>query len=111
MKSIDCILGKKVEVEDKATGNTDAFIEWSDNFIFCEFQSLSYKEFYQAQSSGFKPEMNLKISSWDYENQEYVRYENEVYTILKTYVIADNPDSMLLTLVRGIKDVYTKECD
>lgn len=109
--TIDCFLGRKIEVEDERTGNTDAFVEWSKNMIFCEFQSLSYKEFYQSQSTGFKPEMNLKISTWDYEGQEYVMYENETYTILKTYVIADDPDSMLLTLVRGIKDVYSKECN
>lgn len=104
MKSIDCILGKEIESEDEA-GNLTSSINWSKDLTFCEFQSVSYKEFYQAQSTGFKPEMNLKVSSWDYSNEEYVRYEDEDYTIIKTYQIRDNPDEILLTCARGIRNV------
>lgn len=104
MKSIDCVLGKKIESEDDA-GNLTSSIDWSKDLTFCEFQSISYKEFYQAQSTGFKPEMNLKVSSWDYSNEEYVRYEDEDYTIIKTYQIRDNPDEILLTCARGIRNV------
>lgn len=104
MKSIDCILGKKIESED-AAGNLTSSIDWSKDLTFCEFQSISYKEFYQAQATGFKPEMNLKVSSWDYSNEEYIRYEDEDYTIIKTYQIRDNPDEILLTCARGIRNV------
>lgn len=104
MKSIDCILGKKIESED-AAGNLTSSISWSKDLTFCEFQSISYKEFYQAQATGFKPEMNLKVSTWDYSNEEYIRYENEDYTIIKTYQIRDNPDEILLTCARGIRNV------
>ncbi len=104
MKSIDCVLGKKIESEDEA-GNLTSSIDWSRDLTFCEFQSISYKEFYQAQSTGFKPEMNLKVSSWDYSNEEYIRYEDEDYTIIKTYQIRDNPDEILLTCARGIRNV------
>lgn len=104
MKSIDCTLGKEIESEDEA-GNLTSSINWSKDLTFCEFQSISYKEFYQAQSTGFKPEMNLKVSSWDYSNEEYVRYEDEDYTIIKTYQIRDNPDEILLTCARGIRNV------
>ena len=104
MKSIDCILGKEIESEDEA-GNLTSSVNWSKDLTFCEFQSISYKEFYQAQSTGFKPEMNLKVSSWDYSNEEYVRYEDEDYTIIKTYQIRDNPDEILLTCARGIRNV------
>lgn len=105
MKSIDCVLGKLINHHDEETGNDESYIEWSCDITFCEFQSISYKEFYQAQATGFKPEMNLKISSWDYNNEEYVIYEDEKYTIIKTYVIADDPDSILLTLTKGIENV------
>ena len=104
MKSIECILGKKIESEDVA-GNLTSSISWSKDLTFCEFQSISYKEFYQAQATGFKPEMNLKVSTWDYSNEEYIRYENEDYTIIKTYQIRDNPDEILLTCARGIRNV------
>ena len=105
MKSIDCYLGRKIEKTNEETGNAIVEINWDDNPTFCEFQSLSYKEFYQAQSSGFKPEMNLKLSSWDYDGQEYISYEGQEYTVLKTYIVSDNPDRILITCVRGIKDV------
>lgn len=105
MRSIDCFLGKKIEVTDSQTGNDETHIKWSEDCIFCQFESISYKEFYQAQTSDFKPEMNLRISSFDYKNEEYVRYEDEDYTIMKTYMIKDNPDEILLTCTRGIRDV------
>ena len=104
MKSIDCILGRKIEGEDDA-GNLTSSIDWAEELTFCEFQSISYKEFYQAQATGFKPEMNLKISSWDYANEEYVRYEDEDYTIIKVYLIKAIPDEILLTCMRGIRNV------
>ena len=105
MKSIDCYLGKRIEEIDEKTGNTISHIKWNSIPTFCEFQSLSYKEFYQSQSAGFKPEMNLKLSTWDYADEEYIRYENIEYTVLKTYIISDNQDKILITLVKGIKDV------
>lgn len=105
MKSIDCILGRKIEKADEETGNDVTKIIWDDSYTFCEFQSISNREFYQAQSTGLKPEMTLKLSSFDYQNESYVKYENDVYTVLKTNLIRDNPDEILLTLTRGIKDV------
>lgn len=105
MKSIDCVLGRKVESIDEETGNDTTTIQWDDHYTFCEFQSISNREFYQAQSTGLKPEMTLKLSSFDYQNESYVKYEDEVYTVLKTNLIKDNTDEILLTLTRGIKDV------
>ena len=49
--------------------------------------------------------MTLKLSLFDYQNESYVKYEDEVYTVLKTNLIKDNTDEILLTLTRGIKDV------
>ena len=91
--------------EYKETGNDTTTIQWDDHYTFCEFQSISNREFYQAQSTGLKPEMTLKLSLFDYQNESYVKYEDEVYTVLKTNLIKDNTDEILLTLTRGIKDV------
>lgn len=105
MYSIDCFLGSSVQVKNEETGSLIEDIVFDKEPIFCSFQSISYKEFYQAQTSGFKPELILKISTFDYSKQSYVKYEDENYTILKTYVIQDNIDEMLLTLVKGIFNV------
>lgn len=107
MLSIDCFLGRDVQSTDASTGNIFIDITWLEYPIYCEYRSISYKEFYQAQQTGFKPELTLKLSAFDYAGEEFVRYENVEYTVLKTYHIADDPDFILLTLVKGInREIY-----
>lgn len=103
MQSIDCYLGRYKQYTDDLTGNVQDDIIWSDYPVFCEYRSISYKEFYQAQSAGFKPELTLKLSVFDYDGQEFIEYDGEKYTVLKDYHIADDPDTVLVTLVKGIK--------
>lgn len=107
MMLVDCYLGKKITSSDEKTGNVIEEIKWSKDPIYCEYRSISNKEFYQAQSTGYKPEMTLKISSFDYLGEAYVKYDDVEYTILKINHLYDNPDEILLTLVKGIKNGST----
>lgn len=70
--------------------------------VFCDEKSIKASEFYQAQAVGMKPEVTLEIMLVDYEKEKYVIYENEEYTILRTY--KKSPEKIELTLVRGINN-------
>ena len=68
--------------------------------VFCNEKSVRYSEFYQAQAVGMKPEIILEIMAIDYEKEKYVMYEEEKYTVLKTY--KKSSEKIELTLIRGV---------
>ena len=51
-------------------------------------------EFYQANKAGLKPSLVVEIRSFEYENQEFAKFEGKQYRILKTHPI----DSEILEL-------------
>lgn len=74
---------KKTEEIDKYG---EAILEPVDRQIFAEVKSVGMKEFYQAQSLGFKPEIVFEIADYlDYNREAEVIYEDYVYKILRTY--------------------------
>lgn len=40
-------------------------------------------EFYQAARSGLKPELTFEINDFEFNNEEYVRYNGKEYTIIR----------------------------
>lgn len=53
--------------------------------IFGKRKSIKQSEFYQAQATGFKPELAFEIYSFEYNDEKYVRYNNKEYKVLRTY--------------------------
>ncbi|HSQ88095.1 phage head closure protein [Romboutsia sp.] len=53
--------------------------------IFGTRKSIKQSEFYQAQSTGLKPELSFEINSFEYNDEKYARYNNKEYNILRTY--------------------------
>ena len=54
--------------------------------VLCRFHSIGMKEFYQANSSDFHPELKLTLTDYmDYENETLAEYEGQLYRILRTY--------------------------
>ena len=51
--------------------------------VFAEKKSVKRTEFYQAQSSGYKPE--IASDSIDYDGQSEIEYEWITYKVLRTY--------------------------
>lgn len=56
--------------------------------IFAKRKSIKQSEFYQAQASGFKPEISFEINSFEYNNETRVRYNNKEYKVLRTYQVS-----------------------
>lgn len=40
-------------------------------------------EFYQGARVGLKPELTFEINAFEYNNEEYVRYDGKIYTIIR----------------------------
>lgn len=61
------------------------------------------KEFYEANEQGHKPSLRLRISNFNYENQQELIYMEKTYTIIRTQEI--NADELILVCERKVKNV------
>lgn len=57
-------------------------------------KDISQREFYQAQNTDLQPEIKFKILLNEYKNEEYFRYKNVRYKIIRTY----SPDDEFIEL-------------
>lgn len=95
-----CYLGVLKEFTNEV-GDTIESITYDDE-IYCNEKSIKASEFYQAQAVGMKPEVTLEIMLADYNKEKYVKYEEEEYTVLRTYKTSS--ERISLTLVRGVNN-------
>lgn len=69
---------------------------------YASLNSVKQSEFYQAQASGFKPEMSLILRNFEYNGEELAEIGKVQYKILRTY--DKNDGTIELTLVRGVNN-------
>lgn len=70
--------------------------------VYASLNSVRQSEFYQAQATGFNPEISLTIRKFEYKGEELARVNEEEYKILRTY--DKNDGTIELTLVRGVNN-------
>lgn len=58
--------------------------------VFCEVDSITQSEFYQAANTELNPEYKFTIFFGDYDNQPLVEYNGVRYAIYRTYRAGDN---------------------
>ena len=58
--------------------------------VFCEVDSITQSEFYQAANTELNPEYKFTIFFGDYSNQPLVKYNGVRYAIYRTYRADDN---------------------
>lgn len=68
--------------------------------IYCNKKSIRQSEFYQAQAVGLKPTIVIEMMLCDYEGQEYVKFNDEEYSVLRTY--ETSKERVELTLTKGV---------
>lgn len=93
-------LGKAAESVNDIGDYIEAIIY--DNEVYCNEKSIKASEFYQAQSVGMKPEVNIELMIADYSKEKYVKYDEEEYTVLRTY--KTSKERIELTLIRGVNN-------
>lgn len=76
-------LGDAIKVKVKSPG------------IFADKQSIRQSEFYQASSTGLRPEVMFIIRTCEYNNESNLEFNNKEYNIIRTY----EKDSEFIELV------------
>ena len=66
-------------------------------------EDIYAKEFYEANEQGYKPNLRLRISNLNYENQQELIYMGKTYTIIRTQEIT--ADELILVCERKVKNV------
>lgn len=74
----------------KQTRSTDEYgdpvISQSSRQVFCRVDSVGMKEFYQAASTGLKPELKFVLADYlEYQGEQLVEYDGAVYHVLRAY--------------------------
>lgn len=58
----------------------------TERTVFAKVLSIGMNEFYQAQSTGLKPELKFEIADYlDYKNEKELVYNKVKYQVLRTY--------------------------
>ena len=60
------------------------------------------KEFYEANSIGLMPSLRVRISSYNYSDQDELIYNNVKYSVIRT---EDDIDEIVLICGRKVKNV------
>ncbi|GEM_PF-804845 len=94
-----CYLGIEDEAEN-AIGDKYEVVSF-DDYVFCDQKSIRMAEFYQATTTDYKPSITLTLKQADYAGQRYIRFEDEVYTMIRTYAVGS--EDIEVVLERGIK--------
>lgn len=72
----------------------DKITDPSERMVFANKKSIKQSEFYQAQATGFKPELTFEIHISEYNGESELRYINKDYRIIRTY---ENGETLELT--------------
>lgn len=99
-------------VEKVNTESIDAYGDTIFNedykLVFCNVLSIGTKEFYQAQTSGVKPEIKIEIADYfDYNSQDEVILDEIRYKVLRTYRKLGS-NVLEITLYGGVRDERTQ---
>ena len=72
------------------TEQQDDYGVWRDTEttreIFCEVQSVTRSEFFDAGRAGLNPEFVFRVFFADYEGETICEYNDQRYTIYRTYL-------------------------
>lgn len=89
-------------IEDEIGTQKEHIIE-SEEIPIIKIEGIYAEEFYQANELGYKPNLRLRISRLNYENQRELIYMKKTYTIIRTQEIT--ADEIILICEEKVKNV------
>lgn len=57
----------------------------SSRDVFCQVNSVSRSEFFEAGRNGLNPEYEFTMFASDYNGEKVVKYNGETYAVYRTY--------------------------
>lgn len=85
MRSCEIELGNLIEIIDH--GEVISNFVWRP--LFGNKKSIRQTEFYSAANVGLKPELVFEVFSFEYLNDEKLRYNSKEFFIIRTYEKGD----------------------
>lgn len=76
------LIGEDIPYTDEAG---DTSYKQDERKVFSHKLSIGQSEFYQAHTTGLKPELKVEMRSCEYRGEEKLRLENRIYNIVRTY--------------------------
>ena len=92
------LISKKVTGKDKLLQPISEDVEVT---LLCSKKKVTRSEFYQANQAGLRPSLVVEVHNFEYDNQEFAKFEGKQYRILKTYPI--DSEILELTLTEVLK--------
>lgn len=53
--------------------------------VFCQINSVTRNEFYQAGRAGLNPEFQITMFAYDYDDEKIIEYKGKRYSVYRTY--------------------------
>ena len=73
----------------KATYAQDANGIWQETLtskdVFCQVDSVTRNEFFEAGRNGLNPEFRVTMFFYDYDGERLLRYDEKTYSVYRTY--------------------------
>lgn len=92
----------------------------TETVVLCGLKSIGRAEFYNAATTGLKPEITFVIHAYEYSGQKKVEFEGVPYNVIRTYepsfeeleltcerIIADEAGSAKLVDHKLVQDLKT----
>ena len=70
--------------------------------VFCNVQSISQNEFFQASKNGLNPSYKVSMFRYDYSGEKIAKYNNTEYGIYRTYIGRNDTIELYLEEKQGI---------
>lgn len=72
--------------------------------VNADISSISQTEFYKAQSAGLKPEITIRLRSFEYKSEEILEVNNSTYSVLRTFDKGDGVIELVCSKYIGESD-------
>jgi len=100
MRYVSCILLSTSLTSDSIGVQKETQIEKEIPII--KLEDIYANEFYSANEQGFKPELRLRISTYNYDGEQELEYGGVRYTVIR--VQHPKADETVLICERKVKD-------
>lgn len=76
------LIGQSYERDDNGVMK---LVDTTEREIFCQVESITRNEFFEAGRNGLNPEYKFLIFFGDYQNERVVEYDGKRYAVYRTF--------------------------
>lgn len=100
MRYVSCILISTSITSDSIGVQTE--IKTQKEIPIIKVEDIYANEFYEANELGYKPELRVRISTYNYDGEKELMYGGKMYSVIRIQV--PKADETVLICERKVKD-------